>query len=490
MHNALLHQVACLFTILRAASCLCSLQAELKPWVDAFEQHHRRKPVLADANATGIRWLASRFASMQVLREQLLGEIPLMRSMLAKQKQQRADRPSMASNSSHTRAAVAQRPVLNSNNPSLSPKEASTRFQSALEYRRRRVEAAAKLPTPITRSTDMHEKVQEGNLLDTSSLAANLILKGGRTNERAKTALLKAIEYKQGRRQSAGKAEPRGSQNAVCMTPVEDRSIGGITYDGDASKAAPGESSFIQVGSRHVRSYRSFLTDDKPDLLAPCSQADGADHSASLASASGSACKDLHKEEGQVWSVPESRQGHRHTEQVDQSCGDDNSSHTGGSSRCQTGDVSALHGDAPVTISGTLAGRIGTSTLAALVAVAASVHSQEGAVSVLLDLRAKQAAATAAMTHAAAIAAMTDMAGAKGAKGDEPAKRKRRAKSSPDNLFLTAQPKDDKVWVAAKTARAAARTAMKEFDVARQRAKVLLHRLGHKPWVERAVASL
>jgi hypothetical protein len=445
---------------------------------------------------------------MKVLREQLLGEIPLMRATLARARKQQQAAAKTVNGPPARAAGGVPRPVLNSNNPALSKEEASMRFQSALEYRRRNIEAAARAPVPAVPSSNearrkeepvpggvdaaAQPEVRQKCALDTSSMAANLVLMGGHTNERAKAALLKALEYKQGRRKGAGAAEVPARRNAIRMTPVEGRSIGGVVYDGDASKAAAGKSSFIKVG-RPVSSYRSFLADE-PDLLAPNSRSRDADGTASPAAVSAavgdksqaecSSCESnspvvkalecgsggLQAARGIIGEPQQNVSSKR-----DYSPSDRSSGH-------RSVDVAASNSDAPVTISGTLADRIGTSTLAALVAVAASVHSQEGAMSVLLDLRAKQAAATAATTHAAAMAAVTDLAGSFQS-------QKCKSKGTTRSL-IPAGEGDDKLWDAAKTARAAARTTMKEFDIARQRAKVLLERVGNKPWIERAVASL
>ena len=109
------------------------MQAELKPWCDAFEQVHNRRPHAADAAATGVPDLAQRFSDYELLRERLMAGIPIMRDSMTAAEASRQDEP------------------MNSNQGALSKTEASVRVQAALAYKKRRRAACLLYTSPSPR---------------------------------------------------------------------------------------------------------------------------------------------------------------------------------------------------------------------------------------------------------------------------------------------------------------------------------------------------
>lgn len=236
----------------------CSAQKEVKSWIDAFQAKHGRKPTVQDALACGDSWVAEKYKHYQLQKDRLTSEIPSMRDALAGQ-----TKGVSARNSRGRRCDRGS----NGNIAPVSAAEATARVQAAMTYRRQRQ------PQQVAARTSTESDSDASQVSDASSDAAARILglqskvQGSTSgaNPRAKAALLKAMQYKKGRTASAqakvdaegGPNVSVGSMSAVQLVSVEGKAIGGVDYSAiDASSAAAGESQLIQAGHMPVTSYR------------------------------------------------------------------------------------------------------------------------------------------------------------------------------------------------------------------------------------------
>ena len=450
----------------------CSLQAELKPWTAAFAQLHGRKPTQADAAATGDACIADRFTAMDMLKGRLIGEIPVMRKRLA----HRIGADEGAEDAPAPPGLQQKGPIMNSNQPALSREEASARVQSAFEYRKRKLEAllqrkaaaAQKAAMPPAQNAEVPPSqattAASPPAATRASPATGAVLAGAGGNQRAKDALMKAMKYKKARaaeacNEPASAPQAARPRNAIKLVAVEGRMIGGVSYDVDASAAAAGESACVQTASARVTSYRNLPAGGDEDGLA-----------ASAASAASSyAAAPFQRASAVPAAAPTS------LPQAPADAGPP------AAEAEQAAESSARPpSPAPATVSGRLAGAISADLLAALGALAADVQSEEGAMGVLLELRAKQAAATAAMAYAAATnaAASVEVAGSSSVS----------EKSSTETESACKESASERP--ARRLAMAEAARAMRDFEVARQRAKGLLQRSESTPWLARALSAL
>lgn len=446
--------------------------------MDAFAKVHGRKPTAADAAATGDECISARFAAKDSLRGRLLGEIPLMRKRLRRPAHRIGTAADDAGDDAPTGSALQQKgPVMNANQPALSREEASARVQSAFEYRKLKLQdllqrktaaaqgAAAAAPPPPTQTAPPPATKPQ-------STGASAALVGVGGNLRAKEALMKAMQYKKARaaEATAGPAvAPRAtapSRTAIKMVAVEGRTIGGVSYDVDASAAAAGESACVQTGSAHVTSYRNLPAQGDDDGLAASAASAASSDAAAGARGPAAATK---ASTVPAAPLPEARPdaGVRADRDVKAAPGD---------ARTQS--------PAPAAVSGRLADKISADSLAALGALAADVQSEEGAVGVLLELRAKQAAATAAMAHAAATNAAANVE-----RADCCSDSSASVDSSAD-APVGQRPAGRRLLAATEAAKAEAANAVRDFEIARQRAKGLLQQSESTPWIARALSTL
>lgn len=230
----------------------------MKSWIDAFQSKHGRKPTLQDALACGDNWVEEKYKQYQLQKDRLTSEIPSMRDALKGQTKGAPPNPRGQSCDWGSNGSIA--PV--------SAGEATARVQAAMTYRRQRQKQQA------AGSTETESESDASKISGASSDAAARILgiqskvqgSVSGANPRAKAALLKAMQYKEGRTASVqAKKDPQegpnlsvGSKSAVQLVSVEGKAIGGVDYSAiDASSAAAGESCLIQAGCMPVTSNRA-----------------------------------------------------------------------------------------------------------------------------------------------------------------------------------------------------------------------------------------
>lgn len=229
----------------------CRAQQEVRPWIQTFQAQHGRKPSLQDALESNDTLIAERFQCYQTHKDALTSDIPTLRDSLA----------------GHVTGCVGPRTArlrrgdtVNGNLSSVNAAEATARVRAAMNYRKLQSrddsvpqQAAAKAVAP-------------GSAARVKVLQAKLEGSGPSAHPRAKTALLKAMQYKQGRVAQTEKSEacdgcsdPRiPSASAVQLVSVEGKAIGGVDYSSiDSTASAAGESHLIQAGRMPVTSYRN-----------------------------------------------------------------------------------------------------------------------------------------------------------------------------------------------------------------------------------------
>lgn len=235
---------------------LCSAQQEVRPWIDSFQAIHGHKPTLQDALACGDAQVVEKYKRYQVQKDGLTSEIPTMRDALAT----RTKGHSGSNNRGWKRG-----PGYNGNIVPVSAAEATARVQAAMSYRREHQENCS---SPSIETDASCDECQASRAMpDAAARIVGLQAKVERStsaaNGRAKSALLKALQYKQRGAASAQIAHEIGPQearteSAVRLVSVEGKAIGGVDYSAiDASSAAAGESKLIRAGHMPVTSYRN-----------------------------------------------------------------------------------------------------------------------------------------------------------------------------------------------------------------------------------------
>jgi hypothetical protein len=231
------------------------LQAQLRPWILAYEQQHKRKPTAPDVQASADTQIWELYQEYQQLKDALMVEIPLMRAAMA----------SSSSNPGSRAGKRAARSGFSCNRTEVSHADAASRLEAARQYKKATARASGGAAESEAASTSTGTSTNAKlRLMGLRAKASGI--KGGE-NSRARAAVLKALEYKQN--QSAKKSLPEARRrvtgtagSAVRLVSVEGKAIGGVDYsEVDASHAAAGESQHIKAGSP-VQSYRSLTDED------------------------------------------------------------------------------------------------------------------------------------------------------------------------------------------------------------------------------------
>eukprot|EP00892_Ulva_mutabilis_P009996 jgi/Ulvmu1/7369/UM036_0029.1 len=227
-------------------------QKVIRPWIEAFQAEHGRKPSLQDALDSRDAHVAENFKRYQVQKDGLSSEIPSMRDALI----------GHSKRASHAKSTRQHRGVgYNGNAGPLSAGEATARVQAAMNYRKRHHDSSGAV------NTDNASGSCQGSTAGRPQDAAARVLgmqakmggSGSGASTRAKAALVKALQYKQSRTAlPAHETGPGLRRSAVQLVSVEGKAIGGVDYsDIDACAAAPGESHLIHAGHMPVTSYRN-----------------------------------------------------------------------------------------------------------------------------------------------------------------------------------------------------------------------------------------
>lgn len=156
----------------------------------------------------------------------------------------------------------------NSNMNSVNAAEATARVQAAMNYRKQQHTKAPAVHTAEDdeQCSDSSESRSQDAAARVLGMQAKLGASVSAANPRAKAALFKALQYKQGRETHTQFTDARVGTvantttrvSAVQLVSVEDKAIDGVDYSAvDARAAAAGESEFIQAACMPVTSYRT-----------------------------------------------------------------------------------------------------------------------------------------------------------------------------------------------------------------------------------------
>jgi len=72
------------------------VESEVKPWVSQFLSEHGRKPTLSDVQATNIDWLIQKYKKYNLMKQQLLLQIPGIREQQSSDKSQMMSKAKMS----------------------------------------------------------------------------------------------------------------------------------------------------------------------------------------------------------------------------------------------------------------------------------------------------------------------------------------------------------------------------------------------------------